>query len=434
MPLRVLVTAYDISPIESQGSFRSGATDGWNLVEQLSRFCEVSVLTHSGNHESILESLSHGSLPQVRFHFVDPPAWQNRFPGHEGSREALLYFWEKRALQTARSLHAENAFDAVHHLSPRFGSTPPLLSTALPVPSLWGPVASETRPPLNGSGVKRPSHGRSGRRLDRILQQTGTFRRLRRRSYPKTSALLLCDNAPEVVQSFPDELKDRIFFFPGGGISKNRMVSAASLSESRGEFSVLAAGDFKFLDGYLLLIQAFFEFSRKHTSAELAVVGKGWQDERVGRLMRELSLGSRIELWDWMPRTDLQEKLKQSHVYIAPDFDAGTSSLCVDAMAAGVPVVTFQGGGAHVFVEEAWGITIPWETPRQIAGGLKEALDRLASASGLRHRMGRAALRNVRENLVWEQQGKNLESVYSQTLLQDESIRIARKGKGRCLY
>ena len=85
MPLRVLVTAYDISPIESQGSFRSGATDGWNLVEQLSRFCEVSVLTHSGNHESILESLSHGSLPQVRFHFVDPPAWQNRFPENRES-------------------------------------------------------------------------------------------------------------------------------------------------------------------------------------------------------------------------------------------------------------------------------------------------------------------------------------------------------------
>jgi len=434
MPLRVLVTVYDIGPVESKGSFRSGATDGWNLVEQLSRFCDVSVLTHSGNHEDILESLSHGALPQVKFHFVDPPPWQSRFQGQAGAREAILYFWEKRALQTARSLHEEKAFDAVHHLSPRFAYTPSLLSTALPVPSLWGPVTSEIRPPRNGAGAKQTSSDRLGGRLNWILQQTGAFRRLRHRGYPKTSALLLSDNAPEAVKSFPHEVKDRIFFFPGGGISKNRMVSAASLSESRGEFSVLAAGDFSVPDGYLLLIQAFFEFSRQHTSAELAVVGKGWQDERIGRLMRELSLGSHIELWDWMPRADLQEKLKQTHVFIAPDFDADTSSLCVDAMAAGVPVVTFRGSGAHVFVEEEWGVTIAWETPRQIVGDLKAALDRFASAPGLRSRMGRAALRNARENLVWELQGKNLESVYSQTLLQGENIRIARKGKGRFFY
>ncbi len=154
----------------------------------------------------------------------------------------------------------------------------------------------------------------------------------------------------------------------------------------------------------------------------------------MGRIMRELSLGSHIEMWDWMPRADLQEKLAQAHVFIAPDFDADTSSRCVDAMAAGVPVVTFQGSGAHIFVEDGWGIKIAWDNPRQIIGDLKETLDKLASASGLRRKLGRAALRNVRENLVWEQQGKILESIYSQTLLQGESIRIAHKGKGRFFY
>jgi glycosyltransferase involved in cell wall biosynthesis len=313
-------------------------------------------------------------------------------------------------------------------------ATPPLLSTALPVPSVWGPVSPGVTSPQNGTGAKVASAGRLGRRLNWYLQQSGTFQRLRRRGYPKTSALLLSDRTPEAVQSFPQELTDRIFFFPAGGITKNRMVTTASLADPRGEFSVVAAGDFCVPDGYLLLIQAFFEFSRKHAGAELAVIGSGWQDERVGRLMRELSLGSHIELWDWMPRADLQEKLKRTHVFIAPDFNADTSSLCVDAMAAGVPVVAYRGSGAHVFVEEDWGIEIPWRTPQQIVSDLKESLDRLASSDGLRRRMGRAALRNVRENLAWERQGKNLESVYSQTLLQGESIRVARIGGSRFFY
>ncbi|MFA9452504.1 MAG: glycosyltransferase, partial [Candidatus Aminicenantaceae bacterium] len=79
-------------------------------------------------------------------------------------------------------------------------------------------------------------------------------------------------------------------------------------------------------------------------------------------------------------------------------------------------------------------IQIRWEDPRQIIGDLKDALDALADSSGMRRRMGRAALRNVRENLVWEMQGKMLNSVYSQTLLQEESIRIKRTGKGRFFY
>jgi len=431
MPLRVLVTAYDISPVESRGSFRSWGTDSWNLVDQLSRFCNVSVLTQSGNHEDILESLSQGALPQVTFHFVDPPQnWLSRFQGHKGADDLPFYLWERSAFQTARVLHKEKAFDAVHHLSPGFPSTPPLLSSALPIPSLWGPVTPEIKPPRNGAGTQRSLSDRLGGGLSRILQTTG----VRHRRYPKNGVVLLSDRAPEIVNNFPSVARDKFFLFPIGGISKSRMVKAASLSESRGEFSVLAAGDFRFAEGYLLLLQAFFEFSRKHRNAELAVVGRGWQDERIGRLMRELSLGSRIELWDWIPRSDLQEKLAQADVFIAPDFDAHTASLCVDAMAAGVPVVTFQGSGAHLFIEEGWGIQIRWEDPRQIIGDLKEALDALADSSDMRRRMGRAALRNVRENLVWEKQGKMLDSVYSQTLLQEESIRIEHTGKGRFFY
>jgi glycosyltransferase involved in cell wall biosynthesis len=428
MPLRVLVTAYDISPVESRGSFRSWATDSWNLVDQLSRFCNVSVLTQSGNHEDILESLSQGALPQVNFHFVDPPQnWMSRFQGHAGAHDVPFYLWERRAFQTARALHQEKAFDAVHHLSPGFSSTPPLLSSALPIPSLWGPVTPEIKPPRNGVGARRSLPDRLGGGLSRILQ-------MGHRRYPKDGVVLLSDSAPEIVNNFPSGARDKFFLFPIGGISKSRMVKAASLSESRGEFLVLAAGDFNFADGYLMLLQAFFEFSREHRNAELAVVGRGWQDERIGRLMRELSLGSRIELWDWIPRSDLQEKLAQADVFIAPDFDAHTASLCVDAMAAGVPVVTFQGSGAHIFVEEGWGIQIRWEDPRQIIGDLKEALDALADSSVMRRRMGRAALRNVRENLVWEKQGEMLNSMYSQTLLQEESIRIEHTGKGRFFY
>ncbi len=436
MPLRVLVTSFDISPVESRGSFRSQATDSWNLVDQLSRFCDVTVLT-SGNQEDILEYLSQGALPRVQFHFVDLPQQHRltRFHETEGSSDASFFLWERHALQAARALHQEKAFDAVHHLSPVFPSTPPLLSTALRIPSLWGPLTSEVKQPRNGAHARRSLPDRLGVGLSRILQTTGEFHRMRRK-YPKDGVVLLSESTPETLNNFSSEAHDKLYMFPFGGISKDRMVSAASLSESRGDFSVLAAGDFSGAEGYLLLLQAFFEFSREHRNAELAVVGRGWQDERIGRLMRELSLGSRIELWDWIPRSDLQAKLAQAHVFVAPDFDARTASLCVDAMAAGVPVVAFRGSGAHVFVEEDWGIQIPWEDPRQIIGDLKAALDRIADHPGQRRRMARAALRQVRENLVWERQGKTLESLYSQTLLQGENIRVERKrgGRGRFFY
>jgi nucleoside-diphosphate-sugar epimerase len=75
--LKILVSAYAFNPkAETLTEFDRGIL-GWNLVDRLSRFYDIWVITHNNNSDDVLDALSAGALPKVNIHFVDlPKCWR----------------------------------------------------------------------------------------------------------------------------------------------------------------------------------------------------------------------------------------------------------------------------------------------------------------------------------------------------------------------
>ncbi|GBD39719.1 D-inositol 3-phosphate glycosyltransferase [bacterium HR37] len=90
--------------------------------------------------------------------------------------------------------------------------------------------------------------------------------------------------------------------------------------------------------------------------------------------------------------------------------------VCVEAMAAGRPVICLDLGGPALQVTEETGFKIPTRTPEQAVVEMAKAMLRLARDLDLRLKMGEAR-RRVWEEFSWERQGRQMKEIYRKELV-----------------
>jgi len=141
---RLLVSAYAYSP-----TIGSEFAQGWNFVHQASKHYDTTVLIGSsdgrmGEYEEI-DNWLRSNDPRVNIVKVQGPClallanYLDQKLGFSWAFVFSLRFWHAEALQVARRLHNERAFDIVHQLGP-VGFRNPGYMYKLGVPSYWGPI------------------------------------------------------------------------------------------------------------------------------------------------------------------------------------------------------------------------------------------------------------------------------------------------------
>lgn len=123
------------------------------------------------------------------------------------------------------------------------------------------------------------------------------------------------------------------------------------------------------------------------TRAQLWIAGDGPERPSLERLAVRLGLEGRVRFLGFQP--DPSRIWACAHVAALPWLREGSSYSALEAMAAGLPVVSFDGPGCREVVPEGAGVAVP---PHPV-DALAEALRRLAGDPALRHRMGEAARR-----------------------------------------
>jgi len=91
---------------------------------------------------------------------------------------------------------------------------------------------------------------------------------------------------------------------------------------------------------------------------------------------------------------------------------------CLEAMAAGRPVICLDLGGPATQVTEETGIKVPAPDPGEAVRGLAEAMTRLARDWDLCDRLGQAGQLRVREVYDWNVKGQVLVQLYEEVLSQ----------------
>jgi glycosyltransferase involved in cell wall biosynthesis len=96
-------------------------------------------------------------------------------------------------------------------------------------------------------------------------------------------------------------------------------------------------------------------------------------------------------------RTDVPDLLSASDIYCQPNVGPeGFGITFVEAMAAGVPVVTSRIGGAVEVVNDSCGVLVPYASDAALASSVATSLDTLIADGGMRKRLGDAGRARAR--------------------------------------
>lgn len=402
--MKILISAYACEP--GRGS-EPGV--GWNIAREVARYHQVWVLTRPDESKAAIEAeLASNPIPNLKFVYFTLPFWQDSMRlGQSGAMQLHYYLWQIQAYFVARRLHQDIGFDVSHHVTFVRYSTPSHLSF-LPMPFIWGPVGGGERAPL--AFFKDFSlRAKCYETLRWLLHKVGEGD-----PFAKLTA-----QRSAVIRATTQDTANQIYKM---GATHVKVDSAIGLSlediNALSHYSLPAPQPLRFISigrlihwkGFYLGIRAFAKANLP--AAEYWILGEGQEQENLQALAQSLGVAEQVHFWGNLPRAQALEKLSKSHVLVHPSLHDSGGWVCLEAMAAGRPVLCLDLGGPSLQITAQTGFKVAAHTSEQVVDDLSRRMVQLAQDPQLRSAMGAAGKQRVREQYSWHVKGQQLNQLY----------------------
>jgi glycosyltransferase involved in cell wall biosynthesis len=407
--MKILISAYSCEP--GKGSERGV---GWNVVREVAQHHEVWVLTRPDESKEAIEAeLAIRPVPNLHFVYFTLPFWPDSLRwGQSGAIQLHYYFWQIQAYFVGNKLHQEINFDVIHHVTFVKYSCPIFLSL-LPVPFVWGPVGGgESAPWAFWSDFNwKNKLYEVARLVSRSIGELDIFTRITAQRSAIAYATTV-DTATRVgklkapwVQIYsaigllPEEIT-QLAQCPPPPSAPVRFISIARLLHWKGLHLGLRA----FAKTNLL-------------AAEYWILGEGAEMQRLKDLALNLGIAHQVKFFGLLPREEVLNKLGDCSVLVHPSLHDSGAGVCLEAMAAGRPVICLDLGGPAAQVSSDTGIKVSASHPAQSVNELSAAMVHLATNYHLCLKMGRAGQQRVQNFYSWEAKGKQFARIYEEIVI-----------------
>ena len=411
--LNVLVSAYACNPIPTEDAYPGEAILGWNLIKQISRFYDLTVLTRTYNRKDLENEIKTGGISNTRFVYLTlPPSWERIKRSFLGF--SLYYLlWQIKAYLIARRLRKDRHFDVFHHITFNNDWMPSFIGAYIKIPFIWGPMGGGQQiPPCLKTELRRRT------RLNERMRLWGQwfFRHsyFRLRGMKRAKAVLVCNrDTQRIIPARPE----RVHFFPVNGISMDEFPKLLPAEKRNGGvFRVIYAGRLDPIKGLGLGIKAFELFHKSHPDATWEIVGQGPEFKRLEQLIADKKLQGKVFITPWLDRRSLMQKISEADVLFFPSFRDGGGAVIIEAMAIGKPVIGLDIGGPGYHIRPAWGIKVQARSHDQVIQDLAAALATLSRDEESRERLGKAGRKRALEFYLWDKLGDQIHDIYQGVL------------------
>ena len=384
---------------------------GWHRIRQLARFHEVWGITRVKNRESIEAAMAGEPMPNVHFLYHDLPRWSRFWKKGRRGIHLYYYLWQVTAFLKARKLHKQVGFDQAHHVT-FCNYWMPSFMALLPVPFQWGPVGGGEAPPFRFWSCYS-TRGKVFELLRTLAQRFGEMDPfLRATARRSATALATTDRTAERLKILGCR---EIVVYSEAGLPQEEIERLAAIPARRGGiFRMVSLGDLLHLKGFELGLKAFAQFQKKFPQSEYWLMGEGPERNRLQRIVQELGIEKSVKFWGRIPRAEVLKKLEQCDVLVHPSLHDSGGWVCLEAMAAGRPVVCLDIGGPGLQVSPQTGFKVEAIAPNQAIADMSKAMEQLAADPELRERMGQAGRERVRELFAWDKKGEWLRDLCAQ--------------------
>ena len=155
---------------------------------------------------------------------------------------------------------------------------------------------------------------------------------------------------------------------------------------------LLFVGRLAGVKGVPLLLEALAALAPAHPALRLRLIGDGPDRAALEARAIRLGLADRVEFLGYRSQSEVADALAGAQIFVLPSFAEGVPVVLMEAMAAGLPVITTQIAGIPELVDSGIsGLLVP---PGE-AAPLARALDTLLTDPARRHAMGQAGRARV---------------------------------------
>jgi len=167
---------------------------------------------------------------------------------------------------------------------------------------------------------------------------------------------------------------------------------------------ILFTGSFGFRKGGEYLLRALQKLDEMNFDYEMTVVGSFGS----AKLLIEQFKPQHIIFIGHVPQDELKKYLKEADIYLFPSLGEGCASSGMEAMAAGLPVITTLESGLPIDNGEN-GIIIPSKNVEKIV----DSIIKLSENENYRRKIGIKAAETISKNYTWHNYATKVNEVYS---------------------
>lgn len=404
--INILLNAYAVSP-----NWGSEPGLGWNWVVNLSKYCNVFVITEGEWKEDIEKAVEE--LPQKEnIHFYYNPLSTNirEMCWNQGDWRFYKYYrqWQEMAFNIAQNIISKYRIDVIHQLNMIGFREPGSLWKIKGIPFVWGPVGG-----YGWTTLKYLKGYPLGLKIKLFIKNVINL--LQGRFYPlsnnamKKAACVIAANSKVYMYIQKNFRGDVILLNETGCYEKNIPI----IEKKNTQFRILWVGKFDYRKQLDIAIRTISILKESHPKIMLDIVGdtKNANFKRLSKLSENLHLKEYIKWHGRIPNSEVHKLMQQSDVFLFTSIDEGTPHVVLEAIQNNLPVICFNTCGQGDVVNESVGLKIQLSDSKQSPFDFARSIAALIDNCNRLESMKRACAIRQKE-LSWDCKIKSMISIY----------------------
>jgi glycosyltransferase involved in cell wall biosynthesis len=417
--LKILVCAYACSPVKG-----SEPGVGWGFVHAMARYHDLWVIVEEEKfRKDIADFLKENPDLSHSVQFIFIRKRRNRLLRRIWPPSYYWYYrlWHEEAFEIAKKMHEELHFDLVHQLT-MVGFREPGYLWKLGIPFVWGPVGGMGLFPwrfLPTLGVSGACYY-AGYNLYNVVQ-TRFMCRPRKAARAAGKGLIFATSENACLANTYWSCDGVVI--PEVGLP-GILVAQTRVRKHGESLAIVWSGMHVPRKALNIALHAVARLPAS-SAWELHILGEGKRTDKWKRLAEQLGVARHCHFHGLLPRKEALAIMRNAHVMLITSLRDLTSTVTIEALSLGLPVVTLNHCGFATAVDDSCGLKISVTTPEEVISGITAALQSLEQDEQTRQLLGRGALERAC-NFTWEEKAVKVNGIY-RARLEEATIRDAMK-------
>lgn len=408
--LSILINAYACSP--NMGSEPGMA---WNWCVNLAKDCELHIITE-GEFKDKIEAVLP-TLPQGKnMHFYYNPVSDEirKMCWNQGDWRFYKYYreWQWKTYMMAEEIIRQHHIDIVHQLNMIGFREPGYLWKIEDKPFVWGPIGGLKQFPssyLEGAGIKMKLFNRV-KNIINIYQ----IKHDKRVDQALKKADLLISSIPDSYNAIKKYKGLNSIIIPETGcFIDDNSIKRNKEEKVDDDFRLLWVGKFDFRKQLNIALATMSKLKDK-SNIKLIICGSG-SDNQIS-YYKQMAINLGIEdnvVWKGnIENSKVKEEMRKSDIFFFTSVSEDTSTVVLEAVSCGLPVLCFDTCGMGYVINESVGQKVPLTNPRQSADEFAEKINYLYNNREYLQKLSDGCKQRQKE-LSWDNKAKQMVELYN---------------------